>query len=196
MKKMFYKFIDLTKKLTDKVVKSNVEYIKELSKIEDISDKEELKEILEKIRKFYKNKKYEELKDYEIFLETQRIDFIVDNDVFNLGTVLVAICVGYISTFTISADNYLALSIAGACLAFGILGIWIWKEICKDDNNNRIIAINILKNIIVEILDEAKKKENKKVIKELKKIQKLLKCNNEDRVSIQKACNKIINDIF
>lgn len=53
----------------------------------------------------------------------------------------------------------------------------------------------MVKNIIDEI-EKKEKEKSKQLILELKEIKELLKYNNEDKVIISKACNKIINDIF
>lgn len=94
-----------------------------------------------------------------------------------------------------------------ATAVFIVLIVYGIKGIINEFVKNKFEYYLMIKNIIDEVekeksiemqkeIEKDKQEENEQVILKLKEIQDLLKCGNEDKGIIKKACNKIINDIF
>lgn len=135
--------------------------------------------------------------------------------ILNFNSVIIALVVGilgYLITINSSSreETYSNIkNIVFTALVLLIMITFAGIHDLRNENRNNIldVSISIHKCVIQEQLkkiedekqqkiEKSRRKQNEQLILELKEIQELLKCNNEDKVVISKACNKIINDIF
>lgn len=171
-------------------------------------------EIISKVREYYKdNFNCENLNLQLIKLETLRVgksNFMISN--FN--GLLVALMLGIIGWFISLSSNYKGLVfpityiISVSLFLLILITKGAYSDLFKAGKNSRLdVSINIHKSVIQEQLkkieekkqqeiEKSKQVENQQLIFELKEIQKLLKCNNEDKRIVTEACNKIMKDIF
>lgn len=100
---------------------------------------------------------------------------------------------------------YLILSFIGLFMAIVFFEWILFKPLRTINDIAKNIAININKSTIEARLkeigenkskQELEKNNNNQLIIELKEIQKLLKCNNDDKIIVKEACNKIVKNIF
>lgn len=87
-----------------------------------------------------------------------------------------------------------------AFAVFLITGVYGIRGVFRELTDIKLQYYLMVKSIIDEIenkaKDEAKKEDSEQLTLEIKEIQNILKRNNEDKIIIKKACNKIINEIF
>lgn len=193
-------------KVIDNLIKQGITNLEQ-----DINEEEIIKEVKEYYKNNYNdenlNLKLNQLENSKAF----KSKFII----LNFNSVIIALVVGvlgYIITINGGSrdETYSNIkNILFTALALLIMITFAGVHDLRNENRNNIldVSINIHKSVIQEQLKkiEGKKqqkieknrnKQNELLILELKEIQNLLKCNNEEKTIIAKACNKIINDIF
>ena len=153
-------------------------------------------EIISTVRENYKdNSSYTDMKLILIELDNLKL-YRSKFRYSNLQSLLIALILGVISWVVSLSGNKLDGSyiLYLSYILLGMIAVGAYHDLFKDTKDTRLdISINIHKSVIEErlkIIEEKKQQQNEQLIQEL------LKCNNEDKDILKKACNKIINDIF